>query len=61
VSKCIRFDRTNFDSKGRNGYIGTSGINVVDLGEELSSSRSLPAASTAKPAGSCFRNRPSPR
>jgi hypothetical protein len=35
VSKHIRFDRTNFDSKGRNGYIGTTGINVVSLGEEL--------------------------
>ena len=35
MSKCIRFDRTKFDSKGRNGYIGTTGINVVDLGEEL--------------------------
>ncbi len=35
MSKCIRFDRTKFDSKGRNGYIGTTGINVVSLGEEL--------------------------
>jgi hypothetical protein len=35
VSKRIRFERTKFDSKGRNGYIGTTGINVVDLGEEL--------------------------
>lgn len=35
MSTCIRFDRTKFDSKGRNGYIGTTGINVVDLGEEL--------------------------
>ena len=35
MSNCIRFDRTKFDSKGRNGYIGTTGINVVDLGEEL--------------------------
>jgi hypothetical protein len=35
VSRSIRFDRTKFDSKGRNGYIGTTGINVVDLGEEL--------------------------
>jgi hypothetical protein len=35
VSKSIRFDRTKFDSKGRNGYIGTTGVNVVDLGEEL--------------------------
>ena len=35
MSKCIRFDRTKFDSKGRNGYIGTTGINVVDLGDEL--------------------------
>jgi len=35
VSKSIRFDRTKFDSKGRNGYIGTIGINVVDLGDEL--------------------------
>jgi hypothetical protein len=35
VSKSIRFDRTKFDSKGRNGYIGTTGINVVDLGDEL--------------------------
>ena len=35
MSKCIRFDRTQFDTKGRNGYIGTTGINVVDLGEEL--------------------------
>ena len=35
MSKRIRFDRTKFDSKGRNGYIGTTGINVVDLGEEL--------------------------
>ena len=35
MSKSIRFDRTIFDSKGRNGYIGTTGINVVDLGDEL--------------------------
>ena len=35
MSTRIRFDRTKFDSKGRNGYIGTTGINVVDLGEEL--------------------------
>jgi hypothetical protein len=35
VSKSIRFDRTKFDSKGRNGYIGTTGINVVDLADEL--------------------------
>jgi hypothetical protein len=35
VSTRIRFDRTKFDSKGRNGYIGTTGINVVSLGEEL--------------------------
>ena len=35
MSKCIRFDRTKFDSKGRNGYIGTTGINVISLGEEL--------------------------
>ncbi len=35
MSKSIRFDRTKFDSKGRNGYIGTTGINVVDLGDEL--------------------------
>jgi hypothetical protein len=35
VSKEIRFDRTKFDSKGRNGYIGTPGINVVELGHEL--------------------------
>ena len=35
MSKSIRFDRTKFDSKGRNGYIGTTGINVVDLGGEL--------------------------
>jgi hypothetical protein len=35
VSERIHFDRTKFDSKGRNGYIGTTGINVVDLGEEL--------------------------
>jgi hypothetical protein len=35
VSERIRFDQTKFDSKGRNGYIGTTGINVVDLGEEL--------------------------
>ena len=35
MSKRIRFDRTKFDSKGRNGYIGTTGINLVDLGEEL--------------------------
>jgi hypothetical protein len=35
VSTRIRFERTKFDSKGRNGYIGTTGINVVDLGEEL--------------------------
>jgi len=35
VSKSIRFDRTKFDSKGRNGYIGTTGINVAALGEEL--------------------------
>ena len=35
MSKCIRFDRTQFDAKGRNGYIGTTGINLVDLGEEL--------------------------
>jgi hypothetical protein len=35
MSKYIRFQRTKFDAKGRNGYIGTTGINVVDLGEEL--------------------------
>ena len=35
MSKSIRFDRTKFDSKGCNGYIGTTGINVVDLGDEL--------------------------
>ena len=35
MSKRIRFDRTKFDSKGRNGYIGTTGINVVDLGDKL--------------------------
>ena len=35
MSEPIRFDRTKFDSKGRNGYFGTTGINVVDLGEEL--------------------------
>jgi hypothetical protein len=35
VSKSIRFVRTKFDSKGRNGYVGTTGINVVDLGDEL--------------------------
>ena len=35
MSERIRFDRTKFDSKGRNGYVGTTGINVVDLGEEL--------------------------
>ena len=35
MSKRIRFDRTKFDSKGRNGYVGTTGINVVDLGDEL--------------------------
>jgi len=35
VNERIRFDRTKFDSKGRNGYVGTTGINVVDLGEEL--------------------------
>jgi hypothetical protein len=35
VNERIRFDRTTFDSKGRNGYVGTTGINVVDLGEEL--------------------------
>jgi hypothetical protein len=35
MSTRIRFDRTKFDSKGRNGYIGTTGINVVDLGDEL--------------------------
>jgi hypothetical protein len=35
VSERIRFDQTKFDSKGRDGYIGTTGINVVDLGEEL--------------------------
>ena len=35
MSERIRFDRTKFDSKGRNGYIGTTGINLVDLGEEL--------------------------
>jgi hypothetical protein len=35
MSTRIRFDRTKFDGKGRNGYIGTTGINVVDLGEEL--------------------------
>ena len=32
MSKYIRFQRTKFDAKGRNGYIGTTGINVVDLG-----------------------------
>ena len=35
MSTRIRFDRTKFDSKGRNGYIGTTGINLVDFGEEL--------------------------
>jgi hypothetical protein len=35
MSERIRFDRTKFDSKGRNGYIETTGINLVDLGEEL--------------------------
>ena len=35
MSKSIRFDRTKFDATGRNGYIGTTGINVVDLGEEF--------------------------
>jgi|SRR6516164_4972034 len=35
MSERIRFDRTKFDSKGRNGCIGTTGINLVDLGEEL--------------------------
>jgi hypothetical protein len=35
VSKRIHFDWTKFDSKGRNGYIGTTGINLVDLDEEL--------------------------
>ena len=35
MSKSIRFDRTKFDSKGRNGYIGTTGINVVNLDDEL--------------------------
>ena len=35
MSKSIRFDRTKFDSKGCNGYIGTIGVNVVDLSEEL--------------------------
>jgi hypothetical protein len=35
MSERIRFDRTKFDSKGRNGYIGTTGINLVDLGEQL--------------------------
>ena len=35
MNERIRFDRTKFDSKGRNGYVGTTGINVVDLGEEL--------------------------
>ena len=35
MSKSIRFVRTKFDSKGRNGYVGTTGINVVDLGDEL--------------------------
>ena len=35
MSKYIRFERTKFDAKGRNAYIGTTGINVVDLGEEL--------------------------
>ena len=35
MSEPIRFDRTKFDSKGRNGYFGTTGINVVDLGVEL--------------------------
>ena len=35
MRKRIRFERTKLDSKGRNGYIGTTGINLVDLGEEL--------------------------
>ena len=35
MSKRIRFDRTKFDSKGRNGYIGTTGINVVALDDEV--------------------------
>jgi len=44
MSERIRFDRTKFDSKGRNGYIGTTGINLVDLGSRnCSSSRSRPA------------------
>ena len=44
MTKCIRFDRTKFDSKGRNAYIGTTGIYLVDLGSRhCSSSRSRPA------------------
>jgi hypothetical protein len=35
VSKHIRFDRTKFESKGRNGYIDATGINVVERGDEL--------------------------
>ena len=35
MSERIRFDRTRFDSKGRNGNIGPTGIYLVDLGEEL--------------------------
>jgi hypothetical protein len=35
VSKCIRFGQPKFDSKGRNGYIGTTGIIVVSVDEEL--------------------------
>ena len=27
MNERIRFDRTKFDSKGRNGYVGTTGIN----------------------------------
>jgi len=26
MSKYIRFERTKFDAKGRNGYIGTTGM-----------------------------------
>ena len=54
MSKSIRFDRTKFDSKGRNGYIGTTGVNVVDLGEELF----LEPITTR---GACYQSRAAPQ
>ena len=35
MSTCIRFHRTKVVRKGRNGYIGSTGLDVVSLGEDL--------------------------